>query len=540
MRYRKIHRLAPLFLILTIGVIATAFTVRPAYASVSLIGSVVVGLCDGACPGGAITNVVQGDRIMLHSFCEAGGGSGLSGATDNFGDAFSNVIANARGQIWTGVAGGSGSLTVTPTFSGCNFSGSPSGTASIDVFRGVIGLANSNFQLGCSGGCSDTLTLTTLVDQSTVYEGFDVYGGNLLSCPSISNLSGQTTTQTLACLNGLAAAYSVGRTVYKGSISLGGNSFIMSTSASASTGHEAVELTSQNAASNTLTACYGNCGSPPITLTNTNSTHGFAFNQSITVFYEFQSNVNGILQNITTSVARTYTNTLAVQLGVYLIPSCPVGNTPFSQGCPGQLQTAINAIANPAKGRISLQNLALNVFNGQWVAVAFTSSFGPVDLNDTNINVPLFVSNGRMPQQISQSSAQGCACKMGLWAYITGNIIIGAPGGGAPLANSCPGFLDCILPNLVGSLCTNQTPACRNSSALVWVVILSIVSDFFALKTQGELMPSAKIPVGELTMIFALIWILVLSGLALLLVWVPLFFFFVFSVAFGKHTGRYL
>src|SRR6266699_3603860 len=41
------------------------------------------------------------------------------------------------------------------------------------------------------------------------------------------------------------------------------------------------------------TQCYGNCRSPRITLANTNSTHTINFNQTITLFYQFQSNING-------------------------------------------------------------------------------------------------------------------------------------------------------------------------------------------------------------------------------------------------------
>ncbi len=52
-----------------------------------------------------------------------------------------------------------------------------------------------------------------------------------------------------------------------------------------------------------LTQCYGNCGSPAITLANTNSTKSINFNQSITLLYVFQSNLNGVILNLTTNLA---------------------------------------------------------------------------------------------------------------------------------------------------------------------------------------------------------------------------------------------
>src|SRR5438445_6243326 len=51
--------------------------------------------------------------------------------------------------------------------------------------------------------------------------------------------------------------------------------------------------TAQTGTTVTVTQCYGNCGNPAITLDNTNSSHTVNFNQSITLFYEFQSNLNG-------------------------------------------------------------------------------------------------------------------------------------------------------------------------------------------------------------------------------------------------------
>src|SRR5947208_1437619 len=105
----------------------------------------------------------------------------------------------------------------------------------------------------------------------------------------------------------------------------------------------------------TVTQCYGNCGNPAITLANTNSTHTVNFNQTITLFYMFQSNVNGFLLNVTTSMAKSY---LAIPNGpafrVYTIQSCPLGQAPFSPKCTGLLQAKSpeQSTYSPLKGKI--------------------------------------------------------------------------------------------------------------------------------------------------------------------------------------------
>lgn len=290
----------------------------------------------------------------------------------------------------------------------------------------------------------------------------------------------------------------------------------------------------------TVTQCYGNCGSPPITLANTNSTHTVNFNQSITLFYAFQSNLNGFVLNITTNLARTYPDSnRAPFLALYTIPQCPLGQTPFSAQCPG-LQLLGAFTANFQKGRVSLNaGTGYPVFNGQWVGVAISAQMSGMDINDTNANVAMSQTSGIIPATISQSSQFSATSKIGLWAWIRGNIVTGAPPI-APPSNPCPGILDCVIPNLAFSLCFVPTPSCVSSSALLIAGAFAIASTFFSFKAGGNMMPNAKLPLGEIFLFWALVWILVFSGLSLLFVWVPIFFFLVISLMYGKHTGRYL
>src|SRR5690242_7246848 len=313
-----------LVLVLSLLVLSTSIGPVKVYAaSPALVQSGSLGsLCDGTCQQGFGVAVSVGDFILVHSFCEAGAG-GVSTVTDSASDSYTNIVANSRGTIWAAIVKTTGTGSITVTYSNCNFSGSPAGTFSWEEFSGVGNIGNTNKQLGCTGGCTDTITLTVGTNNALIYEGFDVYGGGLSSCPTITNGgSSQITSQNLQCLNGLASSWSVGRTVYAANRGIGVNSLSMQTSASQLTGHEVVELDPPGGTPSNLgtqTACFGNCGNPAVTLANTNSTHTVNFNQSITLFYQFQSNLNGQVLNITTNVAKSYNNGNSLILGVYTI-----------------------------------------------------------------------------------------------------------------------------------------------------------------------------------------------------------------------------
>jgi len=296
----------------------------------------------------------------------------------------------------------------------------------------------------------------------------------------------------------------------------------------------------------TVTQCYGNCGSPAITLANTNSTHTINFNQSITLFYEFQSNLNGFIINVTTNIAKQYNNGIGVIEAIYTIPSCPVGATPFSTTCPGYLASGWNVVGNPGKGRVANGNYLIPVANGQWVGISITATMSGLDVNDTNTGVPLFQTSGGgcacpPPPVISQSTLLNAASKMGLWSWIRGNVITAAPPSSIP--GSCQSFadIDCLFPAIVNSFCTNFTQSCQTSSAIFWIVILSIFAMFILQFGAARLLPGSKfIAGGEIFILLFVSFILMFSGLGLLPIWIPVLIFFIVALMMGKHTGRYL
>ncbi len=178
--------------------------------------------------------------------------------------------------------------------------------------------------------------------------------------------------------------------------------------------------------SQTTTQCYGNCGSPVVTIANTNSTHSTNFNQSITLFYMAQSNLNGFVANVTAQVAKTYTNGESIGIGLYRVDlSCTASNLPFSAQCPGFLVQQ-QATFNPQKGKFFMSS-TVQILNGQWFGLAITGAFQGLDINDTNTNVALFQTGGQMPTVINQESSLGNS-KMALYAFVTGNTIITGPG----------------------------------------------------------------------------------------------------------------
>jgi hypothetical protein len=290
-----------------------------------------------------------------------------------------------------------------------------------------------------------------------------------------------------------------------------------------------------------ITQCYGNCGTPAVTLANTNSTHAFNFNQTVTFFYEFQSNVNGFALNVSTSVAKSYSNQI-LSLGIYGIASCPQGTTPFSGACPGLLLQGKAVAGNPlVKGRQSMTfgPGQIAVSNGEWIGIAVTATFSGLDLNDTNTNVALFQTQGAIPPTITTATQTSCACKMGLWAFLNGNIVTGTPVQTPTSGCQTVATLDCWVPALVNGSCSNVTPQCQTSAALFWILMLSIIFESLMLWMGNKIMPGMRLPVGEMFIFFFLAFTFVMTGLSLLFLWVPLFFIMLVSVIFSKSTGKY-
>jgi len=293
----------------------------------------------------------------------------------------------------------------------------------------------------------------------------------------------------------------------------------------------------------TVTQCYGNCGNPPITLANTNSTHTVNFNQTITLFYQFQSNVNGFLLNVTTSMAKSYiTIPNGPAFGVYTIPSCPIGQTPFSPSCPGLLQaqsTGQNTFS-PPKGKISFSGLHVPVANGQWVGIALSAFLSGLDVNDTNTNVNLWQTNeGKIPSSIQAASSLGNS-KVGLWAWINGNVVTGTPPT-SPSSGACGPGLDLILACTVNSLCTVVTTKCQTGSSIFLIVILTIFSIAVMLGIFSYWLPGMNITtkgMGEFAVLIFVGWFVAFAAYGLLLPYMMILMFFVIAWLFlGRSKG---
>src|SRR2546422_847933 len=296
----------------------------------------------------------------------------------------------------------------------------------------------------------------------------------------------------------------------------------------------------------TVTQCYGNCGTPAITLANTNSTHSVNFNQSITLFYEFQSNLNGFLINVTTNVAKNYNNGQGIVEAIYTVPTCPLGQSPFTAQCPGYLASGWNVIGNPGKGRIANGNYQIPIANGQWAAVSISGVFAPLDLNDTNTPLTVFQTQGGgcacpPPATITQAVVYSSSFKMGLWAWIVGNVVTSQPPT-TPGLSGCAG-LDCILSEVTNSFCTNVTTACQTGSALFWVIILTIISITTVVLAFSEILPSTNIGrmgIGELAILFFVGWVVIFTSFNLLSIYVLLLVFFVVAALSAKTVRGYV
>jgi hypothetical protein len=170
-----------------------------------------------------------------------------------------------------------------------------------------------------------------------------------------------------------------------------------------------------------------------------------------------------------------------------------------------------------------------------------TAFFSGFDVNDTNTSVNLFQTNeGAIPSTIQAAALLGSS-KMGLWAWIRGNVVTsGQPTPPPACGSGLSGLLDCMIPQWVASLCSNPTASCINTSGLIWAGGLAIFFSFFTVRGLGEMLPGQKYPIGEIFMFWALVWIFVMSGLSQVFAWVPIFFFFLISLFVGKKTGVYL
>jgi hypothetical protein len=471
--------------------------------------------------------------------------------TDSKSDTFTQKIQSIGGcgtcastYIWTTLTGGSGSDIVTVGTGGAT---RVFGFTVMD-YSNVLGFGITATDQQDSAGASATSSVTltnTAGSGSAIVEDFfstGTEGGGTSAV--LTNNQGQTVRDSGGAN---PCEFAVSTECESTDFPAATTTFSLGIAQSWSGGvapyplsQSALELTGSSVASQTtVTQCFGNCGTPAVTLANTNSTHTVNFNQSITLFYEFQAPYTGFMVNVTTSLAKSLSSGFNAPFLAFYKATCPAGVSPGTSQCPFVQQLG-GQTPGFAKGKVSVNGGIQYTFSsGDWIAVAVSAQVSGLDLNDTNTSVQMFQTSGVISVLVTQATVFNAASKIGLWTWLTGNIIGSLP---PPTAISppCAGLLDCIVPNLVFSFCTNLTPQCQNASALLWAVLLSVFFSFFIWKGATEIMPGTKLPLGDIFMLMLLVWIFVMAGLTLIFVWVPIFFFFVISLVWQKHNGSFL
>ena len=506
---------------------------------------------------------------MVHVEC-VGTSTNLAGITDDGSNTYTkllDVAVNGHSSIWEAVAGTAGTRTVT-----INPAGSPACTSinfSLDSFTGVtaIGNTNSNVNTACTAPCTDTVSLTTVAG-SAIYEGYEVYGahtGGSGTCPVMSTGSSQTVIDTLACQQPSGTVAIAGTTAYSFPIT-GTNNRVFSYSLASETppsasGHMLVELKAVaggGGTSGTLTACFGNCGNPAVTLINANATKQINFNQSITIFYEFQAQLNGAILNVTTNLGIATSSSQVLTLGIYTA-NCAAGLTPFSNTCQGLAARSFTAGASP-KGQFVMpqtttQNLA--VTTGEWIGISFSAVLSGVIVNETNAvcggsqcqNPPgLLWTTGNTPPTIANSQActtSGSPCNFsgigqtGLWTFIIGNTVVAPP---TPTVTGCVNNfaqLDCLLPALSNGSCLSLTPGCQTAGSLFWILILTVLSFFVVTIGFSSAHVTRFIAAGDVFMFFFLTFFFMFAGVGLILSFVIIFFLFIGATVFSRTARNY-
>lgn len=283
------------------------------------------------------------------------------------------------------------------------------------------------------------------------------------------------------------------------------------------------------------TQCYGNCGSPPITLTNVNATHTVNWNQSITLFYQFTSNLNGFVNNVTFS-ASSFQSSNPVQVGLYLA-SCQSGQVAFTTQCPGFLQSQAT-FATLFKGKTSLP-MNIPVTNGQTVGISISGTSKGLDLNGTNVQLPIFQTSGRTPAQIAFSSQFDGASQIGLWAWVSGSTITNGPSAGNTF-NGGGGCITCGLTDFVGALGGGTLGAIIGFGIIFSIVAggLLYATRIHHPKSQGGGIKGYALPMEMLTLIFVLM-LIAFSAAGVLPPYIPLLVIaivaFLFTQAIWGH-----
>ena len=410
-------------------------------------------------PNAAITitigplTVTSGDALIVNVQWTGIHPASTITVTDSQANTFtlqvSSISTSGSGSdtgIWTTLASTNGGDTITVSNAVFGLLGAFLDYSGVNSFAHIASQQIDN--TGTSG--TSTITLANINTASWIVENI-FYTGTASATGSITSNSGQTLRDSMVAPScnsqgmGICNSYDIPAPATSFSLSLGYSTGSCGTGCFVS--HSALEMIGQFVSSiSSVTQCYGACGHPAIKLTNSNATHGVNFNQSFTLFYEFQSGLNGVVFNVTVNVAKNYINGAQIALGLYTA-SCPAGTTPFTINCAGALQPGF-AISNPnvPKGRFTIVTNT-PVVTGQWIAIAFTGIYSGLDLNQTNFGCgvagddgicapPMQYTKGTIPQTISTSASCTSAnspCNIagisttGLWAWINGNVVINTP-----------------------------------------------------------------------------------------------------------------
>ncbi|OLD04464.1 hypothetical protein AUG19_02270 [archaeon 13_1_20CM_2_54_9] len=364
--------------------------------------------------------VIVSNDVFVGCFTQTGGCVSIS---DSLANVWTVVTSNSNGIVWRSdiTIGGSDLINIA----------SPSAFSGVVgvQYNGLVAVGNVNQAAGTVATPVTVQSSLTTVSNDATFEAFGFIDTGGPGCDTSTAQNGQSKI-TDACV----AVSSLGMYISGwNSITSGINSYGINVSglggANIQYSHFLVEL--QGSAPTQVTQCYGNCGSPPITLANTNSTKGYNFTlNQVSLLYIFQSSINGVIDNVTVPLGTIANN---VQLGLYT--ACTSGSQPFTNSCPGFLQSTTNFGAQP-KSRVTMTT-SITVETGEWIGIAVAASTGTLIINDTNTQIQLYQFTGTMSSPVTVTTAQGNS-KMGLWAYIRGiNSIQPPPIGGCGQTVTC-------------------------------------------------------------------------------------------------------
>jgi len=145
-----------------------------------------------------------------------------------------------------------------------------------------------------------------------------------------------------------------------------------------------------------------------------------------------------------------------------------------------------------------------------------------------------------MQPSITQSSASTCACKMGLWAFILGNVV-SSQTPTTPSAATCLGGIDCILTQITNSACSVLTTQCQTGMGIMWVIILTIITLTVLIYSFSNILPGVnlgRVGLGEIGILIFLGWLSIFTSISLIAPWFIILVFFAVAWMFiGKAKG---